>query len=157
MISVAGLARADVDLEALVKVARNSSKNAPAIVADAAAENPKERARIVAAAVAAMPDRAVEIVRAVLQASPKDAAEVVKAAIQSLPKLADEIVPMAVAMYPAYAVQIRQAAEEASRDVETAVAAPSEKGLGQGAGMTGSSAPAFPAQPIRPDLVSPSS
>lgn len=151
-----GLLRAEVDLDALVKVAQGSSKNAPAIIADAVSENPKDALRILSASLAAMPERAKEIVRAVLKVVPKQAPDVVRVAIESLPQLSAEIVPLATAMYPELAAEIRAAAEQAGSKVETALAAPSETNLGRGAGSAGASAPAFPAQPVRPDLVSPS-
>jgi hypothetical protein len=149
--------RAEVKVDSMLANAKSDPKNAPAIVALAAVDNPKFLLPIVSASVEALPNQAVEIVRALLKIAPKQALEIVRAAINAQPQLAGRISSMAAAMFPDQAEQIVKAADDAAAGVpETAEASPTSSNLGGSAGAF-PSAPAFPAQPIRPDLVSPSS
>jgi hypothetical protein len=150
--------RAEVNINSVINSARRDPKNAPAIIAFAAIDNPKALLPILSAAVAAFPDQAVEIVRALLKVAPKQVVEIVHAAVLAQPKLSTDIVTVALAAAPEQAAAIQRTADDAAKnEVETAIASPSDTNLGGGTNSGAPSAPPFPAQPIRPDLVSPSS
>jgi len=138
--------------------AKSDLKNAPAIVATAALDNPKFLLQIVSASVAAFPEQTVEIVRAVLKVAPKQVLEIVRAATIAQPTLAVRISSMAAAMLPEQADDIiRVAGDAAAGTPETAEASPNSDLGPKGGSGARPVAPPFPAQPIRPDLVSPSS
>jgi len=150
---------AEFKIDTVLASAKSDPKNAPAIIAFAAVDNPKFLLPLVSASVDALPEQAVEIVRALLKVAPKQALEIVRAAVIAQPKLVGGISSVAVALLPDRADQIIKVANDAAAGVpETAEASPTGGNLGPN-GVAGSSpsAPAFPAQPIRPDLVSPSS
>jgi len=151
-------------VEAIIANALGSPKNAPAIIGLAVIDNPKSLLAIVGAAVTALPEQTVEIVRVVLKFVPKRAVEVVRAAILAQPKLAPELVVMASLSYPELTEEFNKVAFEIAPDEmklrgKTVSFAPAEEPIrARGAVSTSTSnAPSFPVQPIRPDLVSPSS
>lgn len=153
-------APAEFKVETVVAAALRDVKNAPAIIALAAGDNPKFLAQITAAALTALPDQSVEIVQTLLEVAPKQYAEIVQAAIHAQPKLSVEITSMALAALPDQSAGIMKAALAAAppeqRGAINAVA--KEKGAetsNPGAGQA--PAPTFPSQPINPNLVSPSS
>jgi hypothetical protein len=83
---------------------------------------------------------------------PVSAVEIVRAAILAQPRLASDITSVAVGVLPGQAPAIIAAAVDvAPPDLRGAIAAPTTSG-GTGAGAP--TVPPFPAQPIRPDLVS---
>jgi hypothetical protein len=139
--------------------AKSDPKNAPAIIAFAAVDNPRFLLPLLSGSVEALPDQAVEIVRALLKVAPNKALDIVRVAIQAQPKLAVKISSVAVALLPDQADQIiKVAGDTAAGAPETAEASPTGGDIGpNGAAGASPSAPPFPAQPIRPDLVSPSS
>lgn len=159
----AGFGAADVT--AIVAKARIDLDNAPAVVATAITEEPDASAAILTAALVQIPERALAIFRGALEVMPDKAKEFVRIAILAQPKLSPEIVTTVLALYPDQAAGLIAAAVEvAPEDVRSAIAAP---GNGNGAtfspagripgAVTGRpAAPPFPAQPIRPGLVSPS-
>lgn len=154
----AGALHAETKLESVLTNAKSDPKNAPAIIAFAAVEEPKSLLPLVTAAVQSFPERAVEIVRAVLKVAPKQAQDIVRAAILAQPKLAVKISSMAAALLPDQAEQIiKVASDAAAGGPEEAVASPNENLGPKGAASAAPGLPPFPAQSIRPDLVSPSS
>jgi hypothetical protein len=85
---------------------------------------------------------------------PVSAVEIVRAAILAQPRLASDITSAAVGVLPGQTPEIITAATDvAPPDLRGAIAAPT---TGGGAGGGAPTVPPFPAQPIRPDLVSPS-
>jgi hypothetical protein len=158
-IVVANIGRAaDPTVDSVVAGARSDPANAPAIVALAVIEHPKSLERIVTDSVAALPDRAVDIVRALLKVAPKQAAAIVGAAIQGAPKLAVEITTAAVALLPDRRAEIIAAAVDAAPvELRGVFTAPMGESLRASGITSDTTPPSFPAQPIRPDLVSPSS
>lgn len=159
----AGYAGAEVSK--IVARARLDLDNAPAVVATAITQEPDDAAAILTGALVQIPERALAILRAALEVMPERAKEFVRIAILAQPKLSPEIVTTALTLYPDQAAELIAAAVEvAPEDVRTAIAAP---GNGNGATFDPSGripgtfrgkppAPPFPAQPIRPGLVSPS-
>ena len=150
---------AEFKIDTVLASEKSDPKNAPAIIAFAAVDNPKFLLPLVSASVQAFPGQAVEIVRAMLKVAPKQVLEIVRAAVSAQPKQADGISSVAVAALPDQADQIIKTANEAAAGApETAEPSPTGGNLGpNGAAGVSPSAPPFPAQPIRPDLVSPSS
>lgn len=158
-LTTAGAHAAESKIDAVVAGAVRDPKNAPLIVAIAAGENPKSIAALVSAAVAALPDQTVEMVGALLEVVPKQRSEILRAAILGQPKLSVEITTVALAMFPDQSAEIMKTAIEfAPENLRGSIAVlgnrvtffdstgrPSRPGRGS-----------FPAQPIRPDLVSPS-
>ena len=137
--------RADFNLDSVVASAKADTKNAPAIVAKAAVDNPNFAIQLVSAAVKALPDQAVGITQAVLNALPNRAIEVVRAVIEAQPKLAAEIVAAVLREKPELAGQIA-AIPGLPTDVQQVLVAP-----------PGPAIPVFPPQPVTPEIVSPSS
>lgn len=159
--AVAGLNAADFNAQSLAINVRSDPKNAPAIVALAAVENPRAISRIVTAGIKALPKQTLAIVKAVLRVSPKQAPAIVKAAILAQPRLAVEIANEATTLVPDEASEITKAAEAvAPEDLRDSIAG-SEGGtdnLGESRASGGAPpTPGFPTQPVQPDLVSPSS
>lgn len=161
---VSALAEPAAKVEVTIANALGSPKNAPAIIGLAVIDNPKSLLELVSAGVTAFPEQTVEIVRVVLKFAPKRALEIVRAAIIAQPKLAPEIVAMAALTFPDLIEKFNDIAYELSPDEmkargKTVSFAPVEQPLkSRGASSTsGNTPPSFPAQPIRPDLVSPSS
>jgi hypothetical protein len=158
-LTAVGVHAADPKIDATIASAVRDPKNAPLIVAIAAGENPKSIAALVSAAVAALPDQTVEMVGAVLEVAPKQRSEILRAAILGQPKLSVEIATIALAMFPDQSAEIMKTAIEfAPENLRGSIAVlgnrvtffdsagrPTRPGRGS-----------FPAQPIRPDLVSPS-
>jgi len=95
----------------------------------------------------------------VLKVLPKRAVEIVRASILAQPRLAPEIAAVAAGTLPDQSAEIIAAAVDAApADLRSAIVAPTTGGAIPGGGDTGrAAAPSFPAQPVRPDLVSPSS
>lgn len=161
----ASFASAEVDTDRIIAQARLDLDNAPAVVATAIAADEEDAAPILTAALVRIPERALGIFRAAVEVLPGRAKEFVRIAILAQPRLAPEIVTTALILLPGQAAGLIEAAVEvAPESVRTAIAAP---GNGRGAtfdpsgripgASTGRPAsPPFPAQPIRPDLVSPS-
>jgi hypothetical protein len=143
---------------------RSDPRNAPAIVAMAALDNPKAVSRIVGVAVKTLPKETLGIVRAALRAEPGQATAIVRAAILAAPRLAVEITNEATTLLPDQTAAITKAAEAAAPDdLKDAIAgsAGSESGgdnLGDSKVSGGAPpSPSFPSQPVSPDVVSPSS
>jgi len=161
----ASLASAEPDTARVVAQARLDLDNAPAVIATAITASPDDAASILAAALVQIPERALAILRAALEVMPDRAKEFVRIAILAQPRLAPEIVTTALTLFPDQAAELIAAAVEvAPEDVRSAIAAP---GNGNGATFDPSGripgtftgkppSPPFPAQPIRPGLVSPS-
>ena len=156
-LAVTGTVRAEFKLASVVTEARNDKKNAPAIVANAALDNPKALLQIVKAAVKALPDEATAILEELLKVAPKRAAEIVKTAILAQPNLARELTSVAMTTLPEQATEILKAAVDAAPDdLKSAVAATTVE-THELRDSSVAKVPSFPVQPIRPDLVSPSS
>lgn len=161
LLSIVALAaaplHAQTKTDAVVAEAIASPKNAAALIGWAAVENPESAPQLAAAAVTALPEQSVDIVRALLKAAPSQAAAIVRAAIVVRPDKAVDIASVAVVTLPAQASEITKAAAEAApASVRTQIAAlkaPEEAR----ASRTAPSTTPFPTQPIRPDIVSPSS
>lgn len=162
--ALAGLAAPDVSK--IVERARIDLDNAPAVVATAITEAPDDSAAILTGALVQIPERALGILRAAMEVMPGKAKEIVRIGILAQPRLSPEIVTTALTLFPEQAAGLVAAAVEvAPEEMRTAIAAP---GNGNGATFAPSgripgtfrgrpAAPPFPAQPIRPGLVSPSS
>lgn len=153
---------AEFNAQSLAINERSDPRNAPAIVAMAAVENPKAISRIVAAGVKALPKQTLSIVRAVLRVEPKQAAAVVRAAILAEPRLATEIANEATTLLPDQASAITKAAVAAApEDLKDSIGGSTDGGsenLGEVNASGGTPpAPSFPSQPVQPDVVSPSS
>jgi hypothetical protein len=154
------------DVARIVAQARIDLDNAPAVVATAITEQPDDSAPILTGALVQIPERALAILRAAMEVMPKKAKEFVRIGILAQPKLSPEIVTTALTLFPEQAAELVAAAVEvAPEEMRSAIAAP---GNGNGATFDPSGripgtfrgrppAPPFPAQPIRPGLVSPSS
>jgi hypothetical protein len=161
-LSAAGL-RAEFSTSSVVINARSDPKNAPAIVAMAAIENPKFTLAIVRASVSAIPSRAVDIVRSVLRVDPKDAPEIVRQAILAQPSLAVQITTAALNTEPDQKDAIVRSAEKAApADVRDSIADLSSEGAGSNLGngtVSGGAptSPSFPSQPVNAGLISPAS
>jgi len=149
--------RAETNVETVVFEAVSNQKNAVAIFGWAVMEDPSSAPQLVAAAFTALPEKAVEILRAALKAAPGQAVAIVRAAIQAKPERALELASFALATLPAQAREIVTAAAEAAPEsarAQIAALTPPEE-----ARASRNSRPAarqFPAQPVRPDVVSPS-
>ncbi len=154
---------ADFNAQSLAINERSDPRNAPAIVAMAAVENPRAISRIVTAGVKALPKQTLSIVKAVLRVAPKQAAAVVKAAILAEPRLATEIASEATTLLPDQASAITKAAVAAApEDLKDSIEGGSTDGGSENLGEANASggtppAPSFPNQPVQPDVVSPSS
>lgn len=152
-------AQAEIDIDSLIERAARDPKNASAITEHAAKQNPDQLLAIAAAAVARFPEQAVEIVGFLVKLAPKQVADIVRAAIEAQPSLAVEITTVAVAALPSSSEAIVQAALEVSpKEVRMTVASLHRRGPEQAFASPGrQSAPTFPSQPVRPDvIVSPS-
>ena len=123
------IARADLNIDAVVTEAKVDLEKAPAIVAKAAVDNPDSAVQIVTASVSAIPQKVIEIVCAVCKGLPKLSPEVVRAVLDVFPDRSSEIVAGVIDCVPA--------------DVRPALAAPVAP-------------PPPPPQPNPPIIVSPS-
>ena len=158
-----GYSKADIDK--IVTEARLDLDNAPAVVATVITTEPDDAVDILTGALVKIPERALAILRAALEVMPDRAKDFVRIAILAQPKLAPEIVTTALTLFPDKTAELIAAAVEvAPEDVRSAIAAP---GNGNGATFDASGripgtftgrppSPPFPAQPIKPGLVSPS-
>jgi hypothetical protein len=165
LLAAASACLAALDISRIVTHARIDLDNAPAVVATAITESPDDAGAILTLALVQIPERALAILRAAMEVMPGRAKEFVRIAILAQPKLSPEIVTTALTLYPDEAAELIAAAVEvAPEEMRTAIAAP---GNGNGATFNPSGrspgsvrgrppAPPFPAQPIRPGLVSPS-
>jgi len=155
LLSAASL-RADPEVDAVMARARESRQNSAAIVANAALDHPKSLLPLVTASMTELPAQAAEILKLLLKVQPKQAAAIVRAAVLAQPELAKEIAAVAIATLPDQADALLQAAVDAAPEaarIEIAALKDNPPGT------TGQSlkSPGFPVQPIRPDLISPSS
>lgn len=161
LLSIVALAgaplHAGTKTETVIAEAVSSPKNAVALIGWAAVENPESAPQLAAAALLALPDQSIEIVRALLKAVPARAAAIVRAAIVVQPDKAVDIASVAIVTLPAQTAEITKAAAEAAPEaVRARIAALTPPQEAQASRTVPSTTP-FPAQPIRPDLVSPSS
>jgi len=154
----------DFSAQSLATNVRSDPRNAPAIVAMAAVENPHSIARVITAGVRALPRQTLAIEKAVLQVEPRQAPTIVRAAILAQPTKAVEITATATKLFPDQAAAIKKAAlAVAPSDAKDTIAGTagdsgSDDNLGESKASGGPpAAPAFPSQPVQPDLVSPSS
>ncbi|HUG09960.1 MAG TPA: hypothetical protein VMM36_03050 [Opitutaceae bacterium] len=165
LIALVSVGHAKVDVKKLVANARVDLDNAPAGIATAISQQPKEADEILTGAVVEIPERAVAILAAALEVMPGHAKEFVRISIIAQPELSQEFVSTAIALFPDQASEIiATAIEVAPEDMKSAIAAP---GRGNGATFDPSGripgtyrgkppSPPFPAQPIKPGIVSPS-
>jgi len=165
LVAASAARAADFDAPTLITNVRSDPRNAPAIVAMAAVENPHAVTRVVTAGVKALPRQTLAIEKAVLQVDPKQAPAIVKAAIVAEPSMAVAITSTATKLLPDQAAAITKAAlSVAPADAKEAIAGTNGEGsgsddnLGESKASGGApAAPSFPSQPVQPDLVSPSS
>jgi len=165
LLAVGATLRADdFSAQSLATNVRSDPRNAPAIVAMAAVENPRAITRVITAGVRALPRQTLAIEKAVLQVAPKQAPAIVRAAILAQPARAVEITATATKLFPDQAAAITKAAlAVAPADAKEAIAgtasdSSSDDNLGESKASGGPPpAPSFPSQPVQPDLVSPSS
>jgi hypothetical protein len=165
LLAGASIGLGETEINKVVAEARVDLDNAPAVVATAITNAPDDAGEILTGALVKIPERALAILRAALEVMPDKAKDFVRIAVLAQPKLAPEIVTTALTLYPDQAAELIAAAVEvAPDDVKSAIAAP---GNGNGATFDPSgripgtyrgppAAPPFPAQPIKPGLVSPS-
>jgi exosortase/archaeosortase family protein len=133
------------------KLADAGDKAAAMVIAEVRA-HPKELTQIVQAAVASAPKQAASIVTELLKAFPKEFTAVVTAAILGQPELAKELTEAALASIPDKAADILKAAlAVAPEDLQNEVA-----GAKPPPGRPPGPPTPFPAQPVRPDRISPS-
>jgi hypothetical protein len=166
-------------------LAMKEPKQAPLVIEYAAEDNPSLLLPLVDAAVKAFPDQAVAIVAALMKAVEKGPAdrltdaerlkrrkrqrEILGAAILAAPKLAVPLTEMALARFSGQATELLETALAAApaelrtevaavakkiSEAEAARAVPAQAGDRKGPPTTRGG---FPTQPVRPDLVSPSS
>lgn len=147
-------------VESVLANAERHPRNAASIVAVAAGEEPDLLLPLTAAAVEALPDQAIAIVKALLKLSPKDAVDIVHEAVTAQPSLAVRIASTAIALLPDQAAAIKKSAFEAApQDVRADILAISTGDTQPSDPVTNAdkSSGNFPDQPVRADLVSPSS
>lgn len=169
----------------VMALAMKEPKQAALVIEYAAEDNPSLLLPLVDAAVKAFPDQAVAIVAALMKAVEKGPAdrltdaerlkrrkrqrEILGAAILAAPKLAVPLTEMALARFSGQATELLEAALAAApaelrtevaavakkiSEAEAARAVPAQAGDRKGPPTTRGG---FPTQPVRPDLVSPSS
>ena len=169
----------------VMALAMKEPKQAPLVIEYAAEDNPSLLLPLVDAAVKAFPDQAVAIVAALMKAVEKGPAdrltdaerlkrrkrqrEILGAAILAAPKLAVPLTEMALARFSRQASELLETALAAApaelrtevaavakkiSEAEAARAVPASAGDRKGPPTTRGG---FPTQPVRPDLVSPSS
>ena len=183
-LAAAGAPAETMTVEQIVALALKDPKTAPLVVEYAVEDNPRLTLAVVAATVKALPEEAPAIVGALMKAVFKQQAapqteqqkrqqadrqkEILRTAIAANPALAPRLAEMALTMFPAQSAEFLQVALEATpAPGRAAILALSEKQT-RGNEPAGAAGPAsgprppaarpggFPAQPIRPDLVSPS-
>ena len=149
-------ARAELNVESVVREAASDPKRAPGIVAVAVAENPQSLLPMVSAAVAGLPEQAVEIVRAILLSAPEQYASILRAAIAAQPALALDFATMAAELLPESVDDIVKVALEAAPEGARREIAALTKRSQIMQRRSGSSArpTSFPLQPILADLKS---
>ena len=169
----------------VMALAMKEPKQAPLVIEYAAEDHPSLLLPLVDAAVKAFPDQAVAIVAALMKAVEKGPAdrltdaerlkrrkrqrEILGAAILAAPKLAVPLTEMALARFSGQATELLETALAAApaelrtevaavakkiSEAEAARAVPASAGDRKGPPTTRGG---FPTQPVRPDLVSPSS
>lgn len=169
-----------VTVDQIIALAKKDPRNAALVIEYAAEDNPKLLLELVAAAVRELPEQAAAIVGGLIKAVPKQQSaqptpqqlarqtevqqEILRTAIQARPESAAEITAFALALFPAKTAEFIQAASSAVPPAQRAEIA----GLADKVARFDTTAPdsaptpqpppagVFPAQPIRPDLISPS-
>ncbi len=168
-----------VTVDQIVALAKKDLRNAALVIEYAAEDNPKLLLPLVGAAVRALPEQAAAIVGGLLKAVPKQQSaeateqqkarqtelqqEILRTALQALPERAAEITAAALALFPDKTAAFIQAAvavvPPAQRDEIAALADKVVRFETPPAAAAVQPAPAvsFPIQPLRVDVVSPSS
>jgi len=169
----------------VIALAMKEPKHAPLVIEYAAEDNPSLLFPLIEAAVKAFPDQAVAIVAALMKAVEKGPAdrlseaersqrrkrqrEILSAAILAAPKLAVPLTEMALGRFSAQSAELLETALAAApAELRAEIAAVARK-ISEADAARPVSVPAgdrkappasrggFPTQPVRPDLISPSS
>jgi hypothetical protein len=161
LLSIAALAAlplpAQTKVETVLAEAITTPKNAVALIGWAALEAPESAPQLAAAAFAALPEQSIDIVRALLKAAPAQATGIVRAAITAQPDKAFDIASAAITTLPAQSAEILKTAVESAPESTRAKVATLTPVQEANASRTTRATTPFPTQPIRPDIVSPSS
>lgn len=174
-------------LERVMALARKDPANAPLVIEYAVEDSPRLLVPLVQAAVQALPERAAAIVGGLMKAVHKGQAErlteaerreqfvrqreILRVAIGAAPALAGPLLEMALTRFPGHATAWVETALAAVPEAQRPDLAARAKKLTEGQPAAPAGAPmfeqktkkaparstSFPIQPIRPDLVSPSS
>jgi len=152
--------------DAFVTSAARDLRSAALFLSFQAEDNPQLATQIVAAALAAeaLKDQSLEIVEQIMKTVPKRRLEILRAAILARPAFAVLFTELALTLSPpAQAAEIVKVATEAApKEFHAAIAALPDKVVrfddapSQAQPVPPAANP-FPLQPVRPDLVSPSS
>jgi len=152
--------------DAFVTSAARDLRSAALFLSFQAEDNPRLATQIVTAALAAeaLEDHSVAIVEEIMKTVPKQRLEILRAAILARPEFAVPFTELALTLStPAQAAEIVKVATEAApKEVHPAITALPDKFVrfddapSQAQPVPPAANP-FPLQPVRPDLVSPSS